>query len=649
MDISYKWIQEEYFDEKLPNIGNIIDKITLGAFEIEEVTPHGDDFVIDVDVLPNRAHDCLCHRGIAKEIGVILGLKTKTKQIVAPELTPELTPELSVKIEEPELCRRYAGRLVKGVKVGPSPVWLKERVESVGQRSINNIVDITNYLLLDIGQPLHVFDADKLEGMSIIVRKAKDAEKLTTLDDKDIDLDESILVIADASTPLAIAGVKGGIKAEVDENTTNIVIEVANFAPVPVRKTAQKIGIGTDASKRYENELSPVLVEEAMQRASQLILEIAGDAETKFGEIKDEYPKPQEEYTVKVTLEEVKALLGAELEVKEIADILQRFDFEIEQEANTFTVSIPPLRLDLRIKEDIIEEVGRIYGYTNIKARKLEMPDFVPSVNKLFYYSNVIKENLVDNGFTEVLTYTFGEKGELQLAKPMAIDRPKIRKSLYEGVKGSLELNIKNLDLLGLSDIRIFEIGHVFSKQGEHTSLAIAIRKPKGKKSKTAEKNLLTEMLERLSKKLGIELKGDIKEENDGGVIVEINLDEVMKELDTPDSYGDNLKMPVSTNKFESISPYPFMVRDIAVFVTGEKDKPILENILVEFAGDLLVRQPTLFDEYEKKFEDGTSKISYAYKLVFQSKEKTLTDVEVNAIMDKVYAKVAENKEWETR
>lgn len=265
MLVSYNWLKEEYFDGELDSPEILEELLTTRAFEVESLERVDDDTAIDVDVLPNRSHDCLCHEGIAREIAVLQGRKISPRSYDNVDVNKELDDKLKVSLDEPIRCPRYSGRIISGITIKESPEWLKKRLATLGQRSINNIVDITNYVMLSIGQPLHAFDQKKVEGSRIVIRLAKEGECITTLDNKEVALDEETLIIADAKDPLAIAGIKGGKKAEVEADTTDIILEAANFKSVTTRKTSRRIYIATDSSKRYENEISSELVAKGMQ------------------------------------------------------------------------------------------------------------------------------------------------------------------------------------------------------------------------------------------------------------------------------------------------------------------------------------------------------------------------------------------------
>ena len=648
MEVSYKWIQEEYFDTDLPKPSFLVERITKGAFEIEQVTEQGDDYLIDVDVLPNRAHDCLSHRGIAREVGVLIGVPAKEKEYKEIEGDASLDDKLTVTVEDAELCPRYIGRYVQGIKVGPSPEWLKERVESIGQRSINNIVDVTNYILFGLGQPLHVFDADKLEGGQVLVRSAKKGERLETLDEKDMELDKTMLVIADSKDPIAIAGIKGGKKAEVDENTVNIVIEAANFNPVSVRKTSQKTQIKTDASKRYENGITSEMAGWGMNMATALIVEVAGDKNTVVGIKKDEYGKKEEQATINITLDLINSRLGVEIPEQEVESIFDKFGFEYIEKDDNYSIVVPYERLDMRIPEDVVEDVGRVYGYDNIEDALPEDLGFVPKMNPMFYYQNKLRQLLVSYGYSELQTYVLRSEGEIELANSFAKDKPFIRVSVYDGLFDALALNSHNVDLLGVDTVNVFEIGNVFTKEKEYMVLGIGYLDPKKKKSKAKEKETLEELLVKLSEDLGEKVTGEIVDRPEGGAVVQVDLTALVEKLPVPKEYGGVLETNSQIDKFKMISSYPHMSRDIAVFVDSENDQKVLEEILVKGAGELLAHEPRLFDVFKKE-TDGKIRISYAYKLVFQAYDRTLTDEEVNKIMDSITAEIVKNKRWEVR
>ncbi len=803
MKISYNWLQT-YFDKELPSPEEIEEVLTFHAFEIEGIEKVGNDSVINVDVLPNRAHDCLSHRGIAKELSVLL--ETPLKRDVLREDPKEIGKELpksellSVEIDDTLLCRRYTSVFIKGVKVGPSPQWLKERIEAIGQKSINNIVDATNYVMFNLGQPLHAFDASKLEKKddkySIVVRKAKDKEKIVVLTGEEYELTGEDLLIVDGNSdsPIGIAGIKGGKAAEVDESTTNIIIESANFHPVNTRKTSQSLKLRTDASTRFENELAPEMALYGLLESVALIQELAG------GEVEgyiDEYPlQKNTKYKIGVSTQEINKLLGTNISDKEVENIFSRFGFsyekvnpvdkilelaptfkgkpykygasisydapytfdcssfvgyvyaqagvalpriaidqyvygvdikkedlksgdlvfstngdsgkenkfkritddvevvhvgamEVSQEflsgtkveggvshcgiyigegivihasstmgittekieksgyfnkivgyrrvtdgKERYVVTIPFERLDLHAhtsfltsgnKEDLIEEIGRVYGYENI-GEEVPKKDKDVNINKKYYYIEKIRDFLTKNNFTEVYTYSLRDTGDLEIINPIASDKNFMRATLMDGVKDSIELNEKNKAVLGQEEINIFEVGNIFPKSIEHTSVCI------GTSNKKANENIV----EKLFNDLDVDISGKWVDS-----IYKFNLDKILNLLEEPKEY--DVESEDKMFLYKPFSLFPSTFRDIAVWVPEDKTSEDILSMIVREAGGLLI-QSNLFDEYKKDV-----RVSYAFKLVFQSQEKTLTDEEVNEIVNKITNNLNSQEGFEVR
>lgn len=641
MIISYKWLQT-YFDGELPPPEKIVEVLTFGIFEVEGVEKKEDDTILDIKVLPDRAHDCLSHRGIARVLSALLDIPLRAEQ--SRSLPEERPTTLAVDVTDHLACRRYVGRVLRGITVGPSPDWLRERLEAIGQRSINNIVDATNYVMFDIGQPLHAFDKDKIAGEGIVVRAALASERITTLDGKDVALPQGTLVISDgdapAGVPLAIAGVKGGKSAQVDEQTSCIILEAANFDPVAVRKTSRGLNILTDSSKRFENELTPEIAREAMDRVTALIVEIAGNGNTVIEEIVDVYAKQLKEHTITLGALDVNRLLGTDMSDTDMEAFFNRLRFAYTKESDpaVFTIAVPVMRLDMREKVDVVEDIAHLFGYANIPTNIPK--DAKAQVSKKFYYASFIRNTLVEAGFSEIYSYTFAQSGEIELANPPAPDKEFLRINLSDEIKTSLAHNIRNAELLGLDEVKIFEIGNVFSSAWEHTSLAIGVEmSAAGKKKATILENAMRDILDLLSQKLGVELDGAV------GNVWETDLDLLVKELpEPPDTYATVLsKESHATAVYKKISPYPFITRDIAVWVPKEVSSLEIEKMISGQSGELLARDPRLFDTFEKE-----GRTSYAFRLVFQSYDRTLTDEEANAVMNKITA-IFNQKDFQVR
>lgn len=647
MLISKNWLQT-YFKEPLPADQKIADTFTMGVFEIESVEQKnaagGVDTVFDIKTLADRNPYALSHRYMALELGVLL-----RQEVVYPiyeEIAAqEVARTLEVSIEQPEFCKRYIGRVVEGVAAGPSPAWLKEKLEVLGQRSINTIVDLTNFVMLDTGQPLHAFDADKVKG-NIKVRLAKEGEEIVLLDGTTVKLTSTIVVIADDEAPLAIAGVKGGKKAEVTADTKNIIIEAATFNGGAVRKTAQSVKITNDSTKRFENNVTPERALLAMTEISALIAKEMPGAT--FGALVDQYPEPATIKTLTIEMAKIHERLGMEVPKQDMLNILSWLQIEVKDTGDTLELTLPPYRTDLVITEDIAEEVGRIYGYDKVKGI-LPPPVESRKINKNFYYHNLIRKTLVDQGFSEVFTYTLQDEGDVELANPLNAFRGKMRNDLSRLLGEKLEHNVRYADLLGISEVKIFEIGKVFGGgyDKERFSLAFGIayqKPPKGFDSA----NLLHETAQIVAEALGVSSVPIVLHANN--TVAEIDLDPIIATLPEPTS--DVEVPPLTPMSYKSFSIYPFSVRDIAVFVPGEQseaNKELVLQIIKSEARDLLVRS-TLFDVFTKTDkETGEVKTSYAYRLVFQAPDRTLNEEDLNGTMIRITEKMNGNVGWQVR
>lgn len=779
MLVSLNWLQT-YFDKPLPSVQKIKEGITLHSFEVEEIISKNGDTVFDISVLPNRAHDSLCHHGIAKEISTIFEIPLSKKPFLKDQETSPLNKSLSISVET-ENVSRFSTVSLSGVKVKASPSWLKERLEALGQKPINNVVDVTNYVMLDLGQPLHAFDKDKLlvnGEPKIVVRESSEGEVVTTLDGIKRDLKEGVILITNGKKILGIGGIKGGKEAEITEETKNIVIEAANFEPQRTRKSSSILKLRTDASQRFENGISEVLTVYALNMAVELLKEMESFEE--FKGYTDYYPKKKIPYMTGTSLSEINKLLGTKLSSGDVENILKKLNFNFQvvfpkeevlkigkenigkpykygaslsyeapeffdcssftafcfsragvsiprvsidqwffgdkvskedlkegdlifskggekiktetvdfmkgltleggvshvgiysgdgnaihassknskvveekldnsidfkdvigfrriiKEEKRFRVEVPFERLDIRNREDLIEEIGRIYGLFNIPSN-LKNNEGGFSVNKSYYYESKIKKIFFDLGFSEVITYAMKESGDVQIENPLASDKSYMRDSLGESLNVSINQNLKNLPLLGTDSVRIFEIGRVFKKDEEKTWLAFGVGLPTKTKNKEEEtRKMLSDVVSKLEEVLGLTL--DFKK---GPSVWETDLEAVFSELSDPGIYDD--KIPQTTVNYKHFSSYPFVLRDMALFVPESISSSQVEEMITNAGVENLVRI-NLFDEYRKE-----GKVSYAFRLVFQSFEKTLSDEEVNKEMEKIVSKVSKNKGFEVR
>lgn len=631
MLFSYNWLKKYVPD--LPPPLEVEKGLIFHAFEVEDVETRGDDTLLEIKVLPDRASDCLCHLGVAREISTIFNLPFSLSEGKSDMALGKMQC-LDITIADKLACRRYVGERVNDIKVGPSPKWLAQALEAIGQRPINNIVDATNYVMFDIGQPMHAFDADKVAG-GIVVRMAKTGEKMTTLDNRELVLDESVLVIADDKGPLALAGIKGGNRAEVDTNTKNLILESANFDPVLIRKTSTKLGIRTDASKHFENNLSRETALPAMVQLVDLLQDIAGG---EYCGVVDVYPSPQEISEIIIDPDYVTERLGVQIPVEEIKNILERLGVEVTTQAGKLGLTIPYWRVDLQREVNIVEEVGRIYGYEKIASQvpeeRAERGESSGSeAERRFNLANKIRASLRQAGFTEVYGYAFTDKGEVELANPLASDKKFLRTNLTDWLIDKLKFNLPYL-LFETEAVRIFEIGKVFSSGKEETRLGLGIAYRKKIKGQTAR-----EELEKILRTIGVEA---LAVGDDVLASQEINFDNIVQKSENVELVPLEDLVNEEAN-YKIVSSYPRIIRDVAVWVPENTMPEFVIDLIKKSVSSLCVLGPILFDEFTKE-----GRKSLAFRLVFQSYDRTLSDDEANKEMAKVI-ETLEKESYEVR
>jgi len=671
MIFSYNWLRS-FFSKKLPKPKKLAEVLTMAAFEVTRVEKSGKDFILDIDVLPNRAPDCFSHFGIAREIAVLLNLNLKYfyKKLIEDRKI-RAKDFIKIEVKAKKSCRRYTARVVNNVKVGPSPKWLKEKLEVCGLQPINNIVDIANYVMLETGQPLHAFDAQKIAAGKIIIRSAKQGEKILALDGKKYELDRDMLIIADQKEILAIAGIKGGRKAEIDKNTKTIVLESANFDSIKIGKTSKKLNLRTDASLRFENGIDPNLTELAVDKAASLISEITKGKVAKG--LIDFYPKKALPKKVNLDLNYVDRLIGIKIPEKEISQIFKKLGFKLKKiKLYIFEVTVPTFRLDISLPEDLIEEIARIYGYNKIPLIYPMAALITPEKNLELFWEDVAKNILKDTGLTEVYNYSFISKKEndvfsfrnsIEVENPLSSDYQYLRPSLIPGL---LKDVVKNQKFL--AEIKIFELGKIFKKGEEKRMLSGLLTGDAFLDSKG--------IVDVLFNKLGItdvwydEFKptpedskisiwvqkkcAEIKVNNkEIGFLGEIS-PKILEKLKIADKvvafdldFEKLSKLSSEEHEFRPISSYPAAIRDIAVLVPRDV---LVEEILnkIEITGGELVRDVDLFDIYEgEELPDG--KKNLAFHIIFQAEDKTLSSAEVDNIHKKIISALEENPEWQVR
>ena len=643
------------------------------------------DVIFELEITPNRP-DCLSHIGIAREIAAYYDRKVKYPNIEINETIESINTLIKVNIDDKERCKRYIGKIVKNVKVQESPEWLKRRIQAMGLNPINNIVDITNFVMFEYNQPMHAFDFDKLKG-NINVRAAKENEEITTLDGVDRVLKNNELVIADEERAIAIAGIIGGDATKIDNETKNIFVEVAYFTPDNIRRTSRELGIFTDSSYRNERGMDIQNLETVVERAVSLIAEVAG------GEILsdtiDRYLEKPEKYEISLNLEKLNKFIGKNLSSDEVAKILTNLNIEIKTIGEDKMLLTPPTyRGDLIRPADIYEEVIRMYGFDNIEARMPVMSIESGEENTNFKVSRIIREILREQGLNEVINYSFipksakelfsFEDGIIEIKNPlsedMAIMRPSLVYSLVNNIKENLNRN--------QTDLKIFEVSKTFKNLGsakdglatEELKVAIALsgREDKNLWNQTKTdydfydlKGYIEYLFERLNiNKFNLERAKDVNFHP--GVSAEIKIGEdvigIFGELHPTLINNVGIKrekvffaeinltklmkyMKIKVN-YESISKYPEVLRDLAItldkdILVGNMTKDIKKKVN-------LVEKIDIFDVYSgDKVEAG--KKSVAMSIVLRDKTRTLTDQDIDTAMKNILSLIKDKYNGEIR
>lgn len=463
MKISLEWLSQ-YLSGSL-DAQALADALTQGGLPVEVIEQVGDDTVLDVEVTSNRS-DCLSHIGVARELAALLNREFHDVSLPAESGTGN-TWLSGLRIDAPELCPHYTARIIRNVKIGPSPRWMCRRLEAVGLRPINNVVDVTNYVLYEMGQPLHAFDFDKLEGRQIIVRKANRGEKLTSLDGHERELSPEMLVIADAARPVALAGVMGGRDSEVTDGTVNVLLESARFDPLSIRGTARALAMGSDSSYRFERGIDPTLPERASLRAAQLIQETAGGELA--GPIVAAGSSGYTPKTLWLRLTRLSQVLGIEFPTQAVVEAFTRLALSPVLHGERIDVSVPSYRLDLNLEVDLIEEAARVIGYDKIPVQD-EISIRVAPPDPLLKATEIIRSTLVTEGYYEAVTFSFVSDALVGAFAPAeAVSQPRadgrVRKAdanLRPSILPGLLEAVRRNESAGAAGAKLFEIGSTF-------------------------------------------------------------------------------------------------------------------------------------------------------------------------------------------
>lgn len=656
------------------------EQYETGIFNFpEEVTPGTDalealflaDGVMEFGLTPNRA-DAMSMLGSAYEVSALY-----EEEIEFPEAELEesgnAADAFAIKIDDAEASPYYAARVVQNVVIKPSPTWMQMRLIKAGVRPINNVVDVSNYVMMELGQPLHIFDADKIGSSEIVVRYAEAGEKMTTLDDKERTLTADDIVVTNGSTPIALAGVMGGDFSEVTENTKNVVIESALFNPVNVRKTSRQTGLRSEASSRFEKGVAPERVNMALDRAAFLLQEHANG--NVLAGIVSAGELPDLEVTVQITTDEVNGLIGFDLSNTEIKTIFERLGFDSQVDGDAFNVHVPSRRGDITIKEDLIEEVARIYGYD-------ELPSTLPVMNAskrigLTAYQakrRAVKSLLEGLGLNQAITYALvsAEKAQqftdqsqetVKLMMPMSADHAVLRQSLLPHLIDAVQYN----NARQMKDVALYEIGNVFHGRGSEQPVEIeniagiitghfSATEWQGK-VEAVDFYVVKGLVEALGDKLSVDFtyeRAEMSQLHPGRSAQVLLNGEVIgfigqlhplieREHDLKETYVFELNLQrlleeTSAVKYHMIPKFPGIERDIALEVERTRETGELIDIIMS-AGNKYLQRAMVFDVYEGE-HIAEDKKSVAIRMEFLNPEETLKDADIQPIVDKVLEKL---------
>ena len=635
--------------------------------------------IIDFEITPNRP-DCLSIEGLGRETAASLGVEFKNPRKNLDELNIENKKELEglrVDITAPDLCYRYIARIVKNVKIEPSPEWMQRRLKACNVRSINNIVDITNYVMLELGQPMHAFDINSIEGKHITVRRAKEKEKITTLDEEERILDENDLVIADEKKPVAIAGVMGGLNSEIEENTTTVVFESAVFYGGSVRKTAKKVGLRTESSSRYEKGLSSENAIRAINRAVELV-ELLGAGEAVEGKI-DVYPTKQKINKIKLDVDKINSLIGTNISEEEMIKILEKLDIKVE---NGYAIA-PYFRMDLEFVADIAEEIARYYGYDKLETTSIKAEATLGVRTKEQKIEKKIENILVYNGLSEIYTYGFvGEKdlekskiskdlieNAIEISNPLSDEYKLMRPTTIPSMMQILALNNNRKN----QNVKLFDISRSYRNiNGEVEKGEIPLQEnilTIGMYGDDVDFYTLKGLIENVLEVANVN-HYDIEKEKENssyhpgrcakikvGIDVTATFGEVHPEVLV--NYDINkrcymaelnitkiVKYSKQNKKYEEVPKFPAVERDIAIIVDEEIEVGEIEKLITKKSKRLLkgkkgLEEIKLFDIYRDE-KLGERKKSIAYSLIFRDKTKSMSDEEINPVMDEIIKELEE-------
>lgn len=675
MKFSHAWLAQ-YVDlrESPAEVGERLTLAGIPCDAVEESPIQGGGAIYDFDIFANRP-DCMNHVGLAREYAALTGSPLRLPEAKMPAGGPATQEHATIRIDDPDLCPRYSARCILGVKVGPSPDWLRERLESIGQRSINNVVDATNLVLWELGHPLHPFDLTRVTEHTIVVRRARDGESLTTLDGETRRLTAGMLIIADAHQPVALAGIMGGAASEIRDATRDVLLESAWFDPITTRRTARALGLRTDASHRFERGADPEMTVRALDRAASLIVDVAGGTLT--DPPLDVYPRPRTSRTVTFRPARVGTLLGTELPSPEMQETLTRLAFGVTIPGpGRWEVEIPSFRHDVEREVDLIEEVARHRGYDVIPSALPLLPDAASGRQEIDRTIRTARHALLAAGLHEALNISMGDREDgtafaPDLDEPLAIENPLqsqagfMRSSLLPGLLRNVAHNL-NRDVEGC---RLFEIGTTFrpGKEGPEERVRAAFvfagrglpihwsipRREVDLHDARGAAELLGEIfafssLTFASDKIPSMEGGSALRVQVGGAtigVVGAIAHAILQrfEIDRPVFAGEIdleevRRLPARDRRYRPLPRFPAVRRDLALVVGSGVTFESIEQV-VRKAGSVPIADVQVFDRYRGR---GIPKgcVSVAIQIVFQHSDRTLSTDEVQAAQDAIVAEL---------
>ena len=637
------------------------------------------DVVFDLDITPNRP-DCLCVIGIAQEVAALTAQSLHPPEVSYEEAEPPIDQQIAIEIADPDLCSRYCASLITGVKIAESPPWLQQRLLACGMRPINNIVDVTNYVMLELGQPLHAFDYEKIRGKKIIVRRATNGEIIVSLDGVERTLSHDMLVIADAERAVAIAGVMGGANSEVTDDTTAILLEAANFNPASIHYTSHQLALPSEASMRFERGIRPELTVPALKRATQLMVQLAGGQAARG--VGDVYPGKREPEPILLSADKVKQLLGVEFNLDQIVNTLTSLGFTCQPAGSTSEVWVtaPYWRSDIQQAVDLIEEVARIIGYDKIPMTMLSEPLPQQNPEPILSLKRKTRGILVGYGFQEVITYSLTSLEmlnklmpeahpigpiPLRVANPMTAEQEYLRTTLRANLLAVLTSNRRHEE----GGIRLFELGKIYLPQSKDLpdepevlcGLLSGARLEKSWQGDSGSldffdaKGVVEGLLQQLDVAASFKPSDDesfhpvkqaaiVVNNNRLGVIGELH-PKVAEAFDIAEAVylfeinvTELLPFTIDHKMFQPIPRFPATVRDIALIVDTSISHQQVMDIIKSFP---LVNQVAIFDVYSGA-QVPPGKKSLAYRISYQSPTHTLTDEEVNKVQQQILNKLSQ-------